>query len=161
MKKKPGLYIVFDKFPSNESAEFVEVEDEHGKSVGEGTCPALAWQKRSDGFVELGPFASMDSTEALDRLARYIMENVPGEPAFTQSFVDCAIRILEEQFYPLQQGLVMSYLASNEEVTAADLAKYTGRSASWAFQLLEKMMDDGLLAKNLDDRATVHYRRNK
>lgn len=33
----------------------------------------------------------------IERLAKYIMENVPGEPSQSEGAVDCAIRIMERQ----------------------------------------------------------------
>lgn len=157
--KKPGMYVVFDKLPGHDGCTFVEVEDEHGKSLGAEECRTLAWLERPDGLVELGPFASMANTESLDRLALYILNQVPGEPAYTQSFVDCTIRILEEQLYPLQQGLVMSYLAANAEVTSTQLAQFTGRAASWAFQLLEKMRKDNFL-ESVEGSPSTYKRRS-
>lgn len=33
--------------------------------------------------------------EQIDRLAKFIIENVPGEPSVSEGAVDCAIRIIK------------------------------------------------------------------
>lgn len=42
------LHIVFDGPPSHKSGRFVEVEDEHGRSINAGE-----WRERFDGLWEL------------------------------------------------------------------------------------------------------------
>jgi hypothetical protein len=50
---------------------------------------------------ENGCLPAVDNTESLesqvDRLARYIVENVPGEPSESEGAIDCVIRIIARQ----------------------------------------------------------------
>ena len=45
---QPGIHIVFDAFPGPDGCRFIEVENEHGKSIKVGE-----WVSRPDGLVAL------------------------------------------------------------------------------------------------------------
>jgi hypothetical protein len=53
-----------------------------------------AWQKTAQGWHER--WADLDAQ--IDRLAKYIMEHVPGEPSCSEGAVDTAIRLLREKY---------------------------------------------------------------
>ena len=52
------------------------------------------WCHRKTGAVQ-GGIVSETLMDQIDRLANWIMANVPGEPSKSEGAVDCAIRIME------------------------------------------------------------------
>lgn len=70
----------------------------------------------------------------INRLANFIMENVPGEPSQNQGAVDTAIRIMEEQLKVTRPSealfLFMGWLTSREEVSGPFSSKHDASQAA-------------------------------
>lgn len=105
------VYVVFDGPPSNESGRFVEVETKEQEGVGgipwEKFASAIRGPQGAPGntYWRLGPFfipeegdgglaAKNPAAAEIQKLADFIIAEIPGEPSHNQSTVETAIRLL-------------------------------------------------------------------